>query len=257
LGENELICREAWSTNHLGDRDDLNLLGMQNELASAMLKTGKPFVVLLFNGRPLTINYLNQQAPAIIECWYLGQETGRAVADVLFGKVNPSGKLTITFPRSVGQLPCFYNHKPSRFRNYVLADSMPLFPFGFGLSYTTFEYKNLVVPSKKIHANKTFQVSVDITNTGKVNGVEIAQLYIHKKVSVPTRPVKQLIDFARIALISGETKTITFTITPDKLEAYGIDMRRIVQPGDYEIMVGKNSEDVLKDIVTVKAATDI
>ena len=135
LGENELLCREAWSEVHLGDADTLELVGRQNELADAILATGKPVAVLLINGRPLSINALKQHAPAILECWYLGQETGRAVANVLFGKVSPSGKLTVTVPRSVGQLPCYYDHKPSRFRDYVNADSTPLFPFGFGLSY--------------------------------------------------------------------------------------------------------------------------
>jgi len=145
LGENELLCREGWSEDHLGDRDSLDLVGRQDELAQAILATGRPVVVLLINGRPLSINFLQQHAPAIIECWYLGQETGRAVANVLFGRVSPSGKLTVTIPRSVGQLPCYYDRKPSRFRGYVTAESMPLFPFGFGLSYTTFAYQNLRV----------------------------------------------------------------------------------------------------------------
>jgi len=252
LGENELICREAWSEIHLGDRDNLDLVGMQEQLAKAILKTGKPVVILLINGRPISINYLQKNAPAIIECWYLGQETGHAVADVIFGEVNPSGKLTVTFPRSVGQLPCFYNKKPTNHRDYVLAESSPLYPFGFGLSYTTFEYTNLKINPKEISPEETTEVSIDITNTGKTKGDEIVQLYIHDLVSFPTRPIKELKDFARITLNPGETKTVKFTLTPEKLEAFDLNMKRVVQPGDFEIRVGKNSMDLLTDTLTVK-----
>ncbi len=252
LGENELICREAWSENHLGDRDNLDLVGRQNELAEAILNYGKPVVVLLINGRPISINYLQEKAPAIIECWYLGQETGHAVANVIFGRVNPSGKLPVTFPRSVGQLPCYYNKKPSLFRDYVLTDSSPLYPFGFGLSYTTFDYKDLKISPKQIAVDGTAEVSVEVTNTGKAKGDEIVQLYIHDVISVPTRPVKELKDFARIILNPGEGKIVKFTISPDKLEAFDLNMKRVVQPGDFEIMVGKSSVDVLKDTLKVK-----
>jgi len=252
LGENELICREGWSEVHLGDRDDLNLVGMQNDLAKALIATGKPVIVLLINGRPITINYLKQAAPAIIEGWYLGQETGTAVANVLFGKTNPSGKLTITFPQNVGQLPCYYNKKPSMYRDYVLANNSPLFPFGFGLSYTKFEYKNLKISPLEIPANGTSQISVDIINIGNRKGDEIVQLYIHDKISSVTRPIKELKDFSRISLNPGETKTITFTITPDKLEFYNIDMKRVVEPGDFEIMVGKSSVEYLTGTLKVK-----
>ena len=252
LGENELICREAWSDTHLGDRDNLDLVGMQNELAKAILETGKPVVILLVNGRPITINALQEKAPAIIECWYLGQETGHAVADVLFGEVNPSGKLTVTFPRSVGQLPCFYNKKPTNHRKYVLADSSPLYPFGFGLSYTSFGYNNLKMNKKEISTDEKTEVSVDVTNMGDRAGEEIVQLYIHDLVSFPTRPIQELKDFMRISLKPGETKTVTFIITLEKLKAFDLDMKRVVQPGEFEIMVGKSSVDVLKDILTVK-----
>lgn len=252
LGENELICREAWSENHLGDRDDLGLVGSQEALAEAIFKLGKPTVVLLFNGRPLAIPRLVEKAPALIECWYLGQETGRAVADVLFGKVNPSGKLTVTIPRSVGQLPCYYNHKGSRFREYVLSDSKPLFPFGFGLSYTTFEYSNLKINPKSVNSTQSAEVTVDVKNTGTRAGDEIVQLYIHALTSLPTRPVKELKDFARISLAPGETKTVRFLLTPDKFAIFGIDMKRFVPKGEYEIMVGKNSSEVLKDTLRVE-----
>jgi beta-glucosidase len=252
LGENELICREAWAENHLGDRDNLDLVGRQNDLADAILKIGKPVVVLLINGRPMTINELSRKAPAMIECWYLGQETGPAIADVIFGKVNPSGKLTVTFPRSVGQLPCYYDHKPSRFRSYVLADSSPLYPFGFGLSYTQFEYSNLHISPKNIQANGTSEISIDVRNSGVVEGDEIVQLYIHDIISLPTRPVKELKDFTRINLKPGETKTVKFTLTSDKLAAIGLDMKRIVPTGKYEIMVGKSSVDVVYDTLIVQ-----
>ena len=252
LGENELICREAWSETHLGDRDDLDLVGMQNKLVKALLETGKQMVILLINGRPISINYLQENAPAIIECWYLGQETGHAVADVIFGEVNPSGKLPVTFPRSVGQLPCFYNKKPTNHRNYVLAESSPLYPFGFGLSYTTFEYKDLKIMPQEIQPDYTTEVTVNITNTGNIKGDEIVQLYIHDLVSFPTRPVQELKDFTRITLNPQETKTVKFTITPEKLEALDLNMKRVVQPGAFEIMVGKSSVEVLRDTLIVQ-----
>jgi beta-glucosidase len=158
----------------------------------------------------------------------------------------------VTFPKSVGQLPCYYNHKPSRFREYVLAENDPLFPFGFGLSYSIFDYKNLNIVPDEINTSQNIKVSVDVTNSGKKDGEEIVQLYIHQLVSLPVRPVKQLIDFVRIPLKAGETKTINFYVTPDKLEAFGMDMKRTIQPGEFELMVGKNSEDFLKGKFIVK-----
>ena len=252
LGNNELLGREAWSVEHLGDADSLELPGRQNELAQAVLATGKPVAVLLLNGRPLSINWLQQHAPAIIEGWYLGQETGRAVADVLFGKVNPGGKLTVTIPRNIGQLPCYYDHKPSRFRDYVATDSTPLFPFGFGLSYTTYEYQNLRLAPATIAPDGTTQVSVEVRNTGTRPGEEIVQLYLHEVVNLPTRPVMELKDFARVALQPGETKTVTFALPAAKLAALGLDMKPVVQPGDFEIMVGRSSVDFLKMTLTVR-----
>jgi beta-glucosidase len=251
LGENELVNREAWNVKHLGDADQLNLYGRQEELAKAILTTGKPVVVILINGRPLSINYLAENAPAILEGWYLGEETGHAVADVVFGKVNPSGKLTVTVPRNVGQLPCFYNHKPSRFREYVSSNSDPLFPFGFGLSYTQFDYTSLVLSKSKITPAESVVVSIDVTNTGPYTGDEIVQLYIHDLISVPVRPVMELQDFSRITLIPGETKTVNFKLTPDKLESIGMDMHRMIQPGDFAIMVGRSSVEFLSDTLTV------
>jgi beta-glucosidase len=252
LGENEILNREAWSEDHLGDTDDLNLAGMQNALAEAIFKTGKPVIVLLINGRPLTIEAIHEKADAIIECWYLGQETGHAVADVLFGRVNPSGKLSVTFPRSVGQLPCYYNKKPSDFRHYILADSSPLYPFGYGLSYTRFEYKNLEIQPKKIVPDASAEVCLDVTNTGDRAGDEIVQLYIRDLVSFPTRPVMELKDFTRIHLDPGETKMVRFGITPDKLQALNVQMKRTVQTGEFEIRVGTNSMEWISDILSVE-----
>ena len=243
LGGNEATSREAWD-EHLGDRDNLDLLGKQNELVEEILKTGKPVVVLLLNGRPLTINYIAENVPAILEGWYLGQETGTAVADVLFGEVNPGGKLPITFPRSVGQVPCYYNKKPTQnFWDYAFAESSPLYPFGFGLSYTTFDYKNLKVADETISPDQETEVSVDVTNTGDVTGDEVVQMYIRDKVSSVTRPVKELKGFKRITLEPGETRTVALSITPEKLQFYNIDMERVVEPGEFEIMVGTSSVD--------------
>jgi beta-glucosidase len=252
LGENELLRREAWSEDHRGDRETLELVGRQHELATAILATGKPVVVLLINGGPLSVNDLQERAPAIVECWYLGEETGHAVADVLFGKVSPSGKLTATFPRSVGQVPDYYDCKPSRMRSYVLADSTPLYPFGFGLSYADFSYKNLQVSAAKIAAAGTAKVSVDVTNTGSVKADEVVELYIHAVVSMPVRPVEELKDFARVTLSPGETRTVTFDLTPDKLEAYDLNMKRTVVPGDYEVLVGRSSAETIKSTLRVE-----
>ena len=248
MGGNEFTCREGWGEDHTGDRVDLNLLGAQDELAKAILETGKKTALLLINGRPLAINYLAENAPAIIEGWYLGQEQGTAVAKVLFGDVNPGGKLTATFPRSVGQLPVYYNHKPIvHERSFVEGPYSPLFPFGFGLSYTTFEYSGLKLNKEKVIVGEPVVVSIDVTNSGNRDGDEIVQLYIRDKVSSVTRPVKELKDFKRISLAKGETKTVEFTISPDKLQFYNLDMKRIVEPGEFEVMVGRNSEDFLAD----------
>ena len=248
VGGNEFTCREAWSNEHLGDRDDLNLLGSQDDLVQAILKTGKSVIVILINGRPLTINKINETVPAILECWFLGEETGTAVAKTLFGDVNPGGKLPITFPRSVGQIPYYYNHKPTaHLLPYVFANSTPLYPFGYGLSYTTFAYFNLKVTPKKATADETIEISIDIKNTGKVTGDEVVQLYIRDDVSSLTRPVKELKGFKRITLKADETKTVEFEISRDELQFYNIDMKRVVEPGKFIIMVGGNSEDVITE----------
>ena len=241
VGGNEDTNKEAWADNHLGDRDSLELFGRQNDLVRAVLATGKPTIVMLINGGPLAINYIAANVPAILEGFYLGQETGRAVADVLFGDYNPAGKLPISFPRSVGQLPIYYYQKPSGRRGYLFADKSPLFPFGYGLSYTTFSYGKLNITPARIAPDGQAKVSVAVTNTGNRAGDEIVQLYIHDLVSSVTRPVIELKDFRRISLQPGKTKTVEFTITPDKLWFYDLNMKRVVEPGTFEIMVGPSS----------------
>lgn len=253
LGGNEQTSREAWSITHMGDRTNLDLVGMQNDLVKAILETGKPVIVLLFNGRPNSINYVSLSVPAILECWYLGQETGIAVADVLFGNYNPSGKLAISFPRSVGHIPCFYNYKPSARRGYLFDDISALYTFGYGLSYTTFVFSNIKLTKNKIGLNESTQVSVDVKNTGKFTGEEVVQMYIRDLFSSVTRPVKELKGFKKISLKPDETKTVTLLIAPEHLAFTNIDKEYTVEPGDFEIMIGNSSrdEDLNKIILTV------
>lgn len=251
LGENEQTSREAWAKNHLGDRQDLDLLGNQDELAKQIVATGKPTVVLLLHGRPNSINYIAENVPAILDGWYLGQEGGPAAADVLFGDYNPAGKLPITVPRSVGQLPDYYYQKPSAKRGFVDGSVLPLFPFGWGLSYTTFEYSNLRLAQDSIGPEGQTKVSVDVTNTGTVRGDEVAQLYIHQTVSSVTRAVKELRGFHRISLNPGETKTVEFVLGPDELSYLNRDMKRVVEPGTFEVMAGGNSVDLITTILNV------
>jgi len=246
VGENESTNREAWAENHLGDRDSLELLGAQNDLVKAVVETGTPTVVILINGRPLSINYAAEHAPAILEGWYLGQEGGTAAAKVLFGDVNPGGKLPITFPHSVGDLPDFYNHKPSADRTYAFSTRKPLYPFGYGLSYTTFKFDNLRVEPAQIEIGGVAKVRVDVTNSGAREGDEVPQLYIHQRVASVTQPVMQLKGFERITLKAGEKRTVEFTIDPDMLCILDTDMHRVVEPGIFDVMVGPNSAETRK-----------
>jgi len=241
VGENESTNREAWSEQHRGDRDSLDLLGAQNELVKQVVETGTPIVVLLINGRPLSINYIAEHVPAIVEGWYLGEEGGTAAANVLFGDVNPGGKLPITFPHSVGDLPDFYNHKPSANRSYAFSTREPLFPFGYGLSYTTFKFENLRVEPAQIYTGGTAKVSVEVSNTGDREGDEVPQMYLHQRVASVTRPVMALKGFQRIRLNPGEKKTVEFAITPDALSLLNVDMHKVVEPGVFEIMVGPST----------------
>ena len=241
LGGNEDTNKEAWAENHLGDRDSLELVGRQNDLVKAVLETGKPTIVMLINSGPLSINYISEKVPAILEGFYLGQETGVGVADVLFGDFNPAGKLAVTFPRSVGQLPVYYNRKPTTRRGYLFTSKEPLFPFGYGLSYTTFEYANLKVSPAQIKPHDQTKVSVTVSNTGKRAGDEIVQLYVRDLVSSVTRPVLELKDFKRVSLAAGESKTVEFIITPDKLSFLNLNMQSVVEPGWFDVMVGTSS----------------
>ncbi|HEX5075826.1 MAG TPA: glycoside hydrolase family 3 N-terminal domain-containing protein [Gemmatimonadaceae bacterium] len=254
IGGNEQTSREAWSRKHMGDVTNLDLVGRQNELVAAMLATGKPVVALLFNGRPLSATFVSENVPAILECWYLGQETGRAVADVLFGDFNPGGKLPITVPRSAGHLPAFYNHKPSARRGYLFDDVSPLYAFGFGLSYTTFRLTDVRLERPVIGRSESTRVTATVTNTGQRAGTEVVQMYIRDRVSSVTRPVRELKGFVKVWLDAGATTTVSLDITPESLAFYDIDMNNVVEPGEFEIMVGTSSrrEDVQTVILEVK-----
>ena len=246
VGDNEMTSREAYARNHLGDRADLGLPGEQEELVRAVLATGTPTVLVLIHGRPLSITGLVPRVGAILDGWYLGQETGTAVAEALFGDINPGGKLPVTVARHVGQLPVFYNRKPSALRGYLFDTTEPLFPFGYGLSYTTFAYTNLRVTPARIGGGPRDRtsVSVDVTNTGKRAGDEVVQLYIRDVVSWATRPVAELRGFRRVTLQPGETRTVTFDLGPEHLAYHGADMKRVVEPGRFDIMVGGSSTDL-------------
>ena len=242
VGENESTNREAWSEDHRGDRDSLDLLGAQNDLVKAVVETGKPVVVLLLNGRPLSVNYIAEKVPAVLEGFYLGEEGGTAAADVIFGDYNPGGKLPITFPHTVGALPDYYNHKPSANRSYEFSTRQSLFPFGFGLSYTTFKFDNLKVEPQEIRQEGTAKVTIDVTNTGTREGDEVAQLYIHQRVASVTQPVMQLKGFERVTLRPGEKRSVSFTVTPEMLSIWNIDMHRTVEPGVFDLMIGASSD---------------
>jgi beta-glucosidase len=201
-------------------------------------------VVVLLHGRPNSINFIAEHVPAILDGWYLGQEGGTAMADVIFGDYNPAGRLPITVPRSVGQLPDFYNQKPSAHRPYLFANSTPLFPFGYGLSYTKFRYANLRLDPATIPSSGKTKVSVDLTNTGNRAGDEVVQLYICDEISSVTRPVKELKAFQRVNIKPGETRTVSFSIGPQELQFYNREMKRVVEPGTFKVMVGPNSVDL-------------
>ena len=253
LGDNEQTSREAWAPEHPGDRDSLDLLGNQDDLAKAMVATGKPVVVILLHGRPNAVNYIAANVPAILDGWYLGQEGSVALADVLFGDYNPAGRLPITVPRSVGQIPDYYYQKPSAKREFLGASTEPLFVFGWGLSYTTFQYGNLRLAADHIGPEGTTKALVDVRNTGKMRGDEVTQLYIRDEVSSVTRPVKELRGFRRVSLEPGETKTLEFVLGPDELSFLNRDMKRVVEPGTFKIMAGGNSKEFIETTLTVDA----
>ena len=251
LGDNEQLSREAWADNHLGDRSSLDPVGQQEDLARAVLALKKPTVVLLLNGRPLSVNYLAANAPALLEGWYLGQETGNAVADVILGKVNPGGKLPLSIARSVGQLPIFYNRKPTSRRGYLFDTTAPLYPFGYGLSYTTFQISAPRLARKTIRNGENAQVSVDVTNTGSRVGDEVVQLYVRDDQASVTRPLLELKGFRRVTLQPGERRAVTFELRPDDLAFWNMDMKRVVEPGTFTISAGSSSVDLKKETLTI------
>ncbi len=250
VGGNHSTCHEA-GVNDPGDRASLDMVSLQNQLVRSIVETGKPTVVFLINGRPLSIDYVAEHVPAILEGWYLGEEGGTAAAQVLFGDVNPGGKLSISFPRTVGALPAYYYRKPSADVPYLFEKRGPLFPFGHGLSYTTFKFANLRVSPASIHPEGETTVSVDVTNTGSRAGDEVAQLYIRDRVSSVTRPIKQLKGFERVHLRPGETRTVKFKLTPAELGFYNVDMHWVVEPGTFDIMVGSSSVQTINTTLEV------
>jgi beta-glucosidase len=234
-------------TNVIGegkDRAELDLSEQQMNLIKAIHATGKPVVVVLSNGRPITINWIAKNIPSVLETWFGGEKSGLAIADVLLGNVNPSGKLPITFPRSVGQIPFYYDHKPTSYHKYVDEQNTPLFAFGHGLSYTTFDYSDLHISPAVIPVNGIAEISVRVKNSGKVEGTEVAQLYIRDEISSVTTPVIALKGFSRINLKPGESGTVKFKIGPEHLSLWNREMKRVVEPGMFKIMIGSASDDI-------------
>jgi len=252
LGQNEQLSREAWADQHLGDRQKLDLIGEQNELARRLFATGKPVVVVLLNGGPLAATYLEANAPAIVEGWYLGQETGNAVADVVLGRANPGGKLPVSIPRGEGQLPIFYNHKPTSRRGYLFESTDPLYPFGYGLSYTSFDVGAPRLTKSTIGRDETVRVSVDVANTGRRAGDEVVQLYVRDDEATVTRPVLELKHFQRVTLQPGEKRTMTFDLKPADLAFWNVEMHRVVEPGTFTISAGNSSATLKATSLTVR-----
>jgi beta-glucosidase len=236
-------------------RTDLALPWGQTEMIKQLKEAGHKVIVVVFNGRPLVLTEVEKYADAILLAWHPGTETGNALADVLLGNVNPSGKLTVTFPKKTGQIPIFYSERtsgrPDKDR-YIDLDTNPLYPFGYGMSYTKFEYNNLRVSKSTISKNETVNVMVDISNKGRVNGKEIVQLYIRDKVASITQPRKKLIDFKKIEIHPGENRTVTFELKAEQLMILDKNMNQILEPGEFDLFVGRNSSDVLTQIVTAK-----
>ncbi len=244
LGENEMLAREAFVPVSTGDNCTLELVGQQNELFKAMEELDKPIIVCLMHGRPLSIVHLAERADAIIDIWYAGEETGNAVAEVIAGDVNPSGKLTMTYPKSVGQLPVWYNRKPTSARNYVSDTFGWIWPFGHGMSYTQFEYSDALMSDNEMSDNDSISISFTLTNTGTRDGSEVVQLYLRDEVASITRPIKELKDFQKVFLNAGESKRVTFIIDRSKLEFWNIDNHYDVEPGEFTLMIGASSEDI-------------
>jgi beta-glucosidase len=249
IGEKRDMSGEAKS------RSNINIPGVQEDLLKELLTTGKPVIVLINTGRPLVFNYTADNASAILYTWWLGSEAGNAIADVLFGDYNPSAKLPITFPRSVGQIPIYYNHfntgRPATSDNnhnynssYIDLSIYPKYEFGFGLSYTEFQYSNLLLNKKKMNSDDQIEVSLTVKNTGKYKGEEIVQLYLMDKVASIARPVKELKDYRKIQLAAGESKTVRFIIDIEKLSFWNRELKWVAEPGDFEVMIGASSADI-------------
>lgn len=257
LGESSEMSGESSS------RTDLNLPDVQQTLLKELVATGKPVVLVLFTGRPLILNWEQDNVPAILNVWFGGSEAAYAIGDVLFGRVNPSGKLTMSFPQNVGQIPLYYAHKNTgrplhdgkwfeKFRsNYLDVTNEPLYPFGFGLSYTTFAYSDISLSQSSMDMQGMITASVDVSNTGLLPGGEVVQLYIRDLVGSTTRPVKELKGFERIYLQPGQTRTVTFKIAPEMLKFYNYDLQYVIEPGDFQVMIGSNSRDVKTAAFTV------
>ena len=258
LGESSEYSGESSSRSEIGIPD------IQQRLLKELLKTGKPVILVLFTGRPLTLTWENENVPAILNVWFGGTEAAYAIGDILFGDVNPSGKLTTTFPQNVGQIPLYYNHKNTgrplaegkwfeKFRsNYLDVSNDPLYPFGFGLSYSNFDYSDVKLSSTQIDANGELTASVTVTNNSKVDGAEVVQLYIRDVVGSVTRPVKELKGFEKVFIKAGESKAVNFKITPEMLKFYDYDLNFVFEPGDFDVMIGGNSRDVKNARFTLK-----
>jgi len=249
-----VVGEEREMSGEAASKTDLNIPWVQEELIKRIYSLGKQVVIVLMNGRPLTINWISENIPSIVEAWFLGDQTGNAVAEVLFGDYNPSGKLPITFPRSTGQIPIYYYQKSTgrpiieddKFTSkYLDSPNTPLYPFGYGLSYTSFTYNNIKADKNSIGKDDFTNVLVEITNSGELEGEEIVQLYIQDEFASVTRPVKELKGFQKIKLKPGETQTVTFKITPDKLSFLNKDMKPVVEPGMFNVMIGGNSIDLV------------
>jgi beta-glucosidase len=250
------VGESAEMSGESSSRTDIRIPESQRRLLDALVKTGKPVVALVFSGRPLELTWESKHVPAMLHVWFPGSEAGYAIADVVFGDVNPSGKLTSTFPQHVGQIPIFYNHKmtgrpqdPNKWftkfkSNYLDVNNEPLYPFGYGLSYTKFEYGKPRLNKTSISSNETIEVSVDITNTGSRAGEEVVQLYIRDVVGSVSRPVKELKGFQKLSFAAGEKKTVTFQIGINDLKFYNSSLQFVAEPGEFQVMVGPNSKDV-------------
>lgn len=246
IGGDSFTSREAFFNNALGDRADINLVGLQDELIDKVCALGKPVVGVLKHRRTLSVVNLSEKVDALLDCWELSEFGDEAIAKVLFGDVNPSGKLPVTVPRTIGQLPFHYSQKAiNSKKGYLFMNNTPLYPFGYGLSYTSFKYSNLSLDKKEISSCDSIMLSVDVTNTGKVKGKEVVQLYIRDLYAQVVRPDKELKSFRKVEIAPGETKRLTFVITPVMLEYTGPDLNKVLEPGEFEIMIGGNSRDLL------------